>query len=629
MNIKSLSSLAVACILSLGSINATDFWIQDFNSGMPKSFTILDQDGIALASDFYNNVSTSNGWVTARTAENGFSALSLSHTNDENGANQENWLITNQIELTSDNPHLRWEAKSIYSHRPESYRVMISDTDTELSSFEEIAFIEGEAEYWNTHIESLKEYEGKKIYLAFVCVSNNKFILAIDNIAVGQINDEKLVINDRTQRFCGDVDAININGSIINAGKSYDLKNLLITATVTDGESETFTIPVNRLFSINDCLDYSVDAKVEVGKHTDYLISGECTDGTIVDFHSDYVICSYFKRKMMVEKGTGAWCNNCPDGSVYMHELQHRYGDELIYAGVHVRDMMESNFQSGISQWLTQVPIIVINRIDGSGVLSLSDFKKSNKFIYDNFHTLADRPTYVGITATANKSESTIEINSEVEFATQLDNSQDIYRIGYGLIEKSVNVPNNSGYIQNNGCTYSPTSQEYYYMPTSIPSSLMTYDNVTREGATSKDGVKNSFDATIPAGYKKSLSYSLPIPSTVINPDNLSVIAFVMDISTGEILNAEQIDLSESSDVEKFDYVNSDFRLSIAGKECYMNSSDINPYSLQVISVDGKVLKSICNIPAEQKVVSLGGINGFVIITATQNGITKSVKAIL
>ena len=630
MNIKSLSIIALTSLMGVANASASDFWTENFDKGMPKTFVTYDNDGSTLLSECYKNISSTDGWFAARTHENGYSAVSMSQTGDETV--QDNWLITNAIEIKSANAYLRWDAISIYKHMKESYKVMVSTTDTNVESFVEIASISAESYEWNTHLESLADYNGKTIYVAFVCNSTNKFILAVDNIAIGELDDEKILVIDNTQRFCGNVQTVNVNGSVINAGRTYDFKNIVASVKFDDGTGEqTFRVAVDKVFAINDKIEYSFDVPVEVGKNTEYTISGELEDGTLVDFVSDYVICSYFQRKMVVEKGTGTWCNSCPDGTAYAHYLKNRYKDELIYVDVHIRDILECNYQHGISRWLTQVPLIVINRIDEDGVLGGTEFKQSGKFNYEPFFEIAKRPTYVGVNASAEKSGDVVKIHADVEFAKDYNNADDIYRMCYAIYENKVHNANNTGYDQVNNCNFSTLSGEFYYMPAKVPASMMYYENVSREGSLSKTGA-SSFASTITSGDTYSLDYELTIPDNVIDKDNISVIVFAFNTKTAEILNADKIDLSsKNSSIDclsavnestlKAYVVNGELRVSLAEED--------RPYSVEVVSLDGRTLDSFNNVSSADTRIDLSHLSGFAIVKVRQGNNTCVVKAAL
>ncbi|MBR4887332.1 MAG: choice-of-anchor J domain-containing protein [Muribaculaceae bacterium] len=630
MNIKQLSIIALTSLIGVANVCASDFWSQDFDKGMPKTFKTYDNDGTTLLAECYKNVSGTDGWIVGRTHENGYSALSMSQTGDETA--QDNWLITEGVEIKSANAYLRWDAVSIYKHMKESYKVMVSTTDTNVESFTEIATINAESDVWNTHLESLAAYNGQTIYVAFVCNSTNKFILAVDNIAIGEINDEKLLVDDKTERFCGNVGTVNVNGSVINAGKTYDFKNIVATVKFDDGTGEqTLRSAVDEVFAINDRIEYSFDVPVEVGKNTEYTISGELEDGTLVDFVSDYVICSYFKRTMLVEKGTGTWCNSCPDGTVYAHFLKNRYKDELIYVSVHIRDVLECNYQHGVARWLTQVPLIIINRIDDDGVMGATEFKKSGKFNYEPFYEIAKRPTYVGLNASAEKDGDMVKIHADVEFAKDYNNADDIYRMCYAIYENKVYNANNTGYNQVNNCNFNTLSGEFYYMPSTVPASMMYYENVSREGSLSKTGV-SSFGSTISNGDSYSFDYELAISDNVIDRDNISVVVYVMNTKTAEILNAAKIDLSDATtSIECVaDVKDSSLNAYVANGLCKVSLADADaPYSVEVVSIDGRVLESMSNIPSDNTQIDLNHLSGFAIVKVRQGNETCVVKAVL
>jgi hypothetical protein len=334
---------------------------------------------------------------------------------------------------------------------------------------------------------------------------------------------------------------------------------------------------------------------------------------------------------MVVEKGTGTWCNSCPDGTAYAHYLKNRYKDELIYVDVHIRDILECNYQHGISRWLTQVPLIVINRIDEDGVLGGTEFKQSGKFNYEPFFEIAKRPTYVGVNASAEKSGDVVKIHADVEFAKDYNNADDIYRMCYAIYENKVHNANNTGYDQVNNCNFSTLSGEFYYMPAKVPASMMYYENVSREGSLSKTGA-SSFASTITSGDTYSLDYELTIPDNVIDKDNISVIVFAFNTKTAEILNADKIDLSsKNSSIDclsavnestlKAYVVNGELRVSLAEED--------RPYSVEVVSLDGRTLDSFNNVSSADTRIDLSHLSGLAIVQVRQGNNTCVVKATL
>ena len=168
-------------------------------------------------------------------------------------------------------------------------------------------------------------------------------------------------------------------------------------------------------------------------------------------------------------------------------------------------------------------------------------------------------------------------------------------------------------------------------MPATIPAELMYYENVSREGSLSKTGA-SSFESTISSGDTYSLDYELAIPDKVIDKDNISVIVFAFNTRTAEILNADKIDLSSKntsidclSDVKesalKAYIVNGELRVSLADED--------QPYSLEVVSLDGRVLESRSNISSDDTRIDLSHLHGLAIVKVRQGNNSYVAKAVL
>lgn len=76
----------------------------------------------------------------------------------------------------------------MYNDYLEDYKVMVSTGNDDTGSFKELFSVNGESYFWKTHTVSLKQFAGQKIYIAFVCTSLNKYILAIDNMYIGELD---------------------------------------------------------------------------------------------------------------------------------------------------------------------------------------------------------------------------------------------------------------------------------------------------------------------------------------------------------------------------------------------------------------------------------------------------------
>jgi len=70
------------------------------------------------------------------------------------------------------------------------------------------------------------------------------------------------------------------------------------------------------------------------------------------------------KRRVYIEKYTGAWCQYCPNGAVAFEELSKQYTDEeVIMVAVHQNDGMSMTNQGDFQPYINGVPSGSVNRI--------------------------------------------------------------------------------------------------------------------------------------------------------------------------------------------------------------------------------------------------------------------------
>ena len=114
--------------------------------------------------------------------------------------------------------------------------------------------------------------------------------------------------------------------------------------------------------------------------------------------------------------------------------------------------------------------------------------------------------------------------------------------------------------------------------------------------------------------------------------DNISVVVFAFNTKTAEILNADKIDLSSSnSSIECLPAINeSTLKAYVINGECRVYLADeTEPYSVEVISLDGRILESYSNIPSANTRLDISHLNGFAIIKVCQGNNSCIIKAIL
>lgn len=172
-------------IFALGSFTAisqTEILNEDFQSGAPTAFTIVDNDGQTP------NAATAHftdAWTQLPDPLDSMDTVMGSTSYFEPVGTADRWLITPPLALGAYGNFFYWEARSHDPSYPDDYKVLVSTTDNQLSSFTDtIALIEEEFGSWFSRVVDLSEsgYDNETIYIAFVNTTNDGFALYVDDI---------------------------------------------------------------------------------------------------------------------------------------------------------------------------------------------------------------------------------------------------------------------------------------------------------------------------------------------------------------------------------------------------------------------------------------------------------------
>lgn len=173
-------------LTSLSAFSQVQILNESFQGGqIPLNYTIVDNDTNTPAvqvSEF-----TTMPWivVTDPDSASNFVAASTSYFKTPGLAN--NWLITPGLTLGSFGNFISWNAKSHDPSFPDDYLVLVSTTDTQLSSFiDTIGYVEQENFEWTNREVNLssKGYDNETIYIAFINITYDGFKLYLDDISV-------------------------------------------------------------------------------------------------------------------------------------------------------------------------------------------------------------------------------------------------------------------------------------------------------------------------------------------------------------------------------------------------------------------------------------------------------------
>ena len=158
----------------------TDIFTTDFQTGIPISYTLIDNDGLIPAAQVSEYTSA---WITVLDPANLTDTIAASTSYFSPAGKASRWLITASFTTGSYGNFIEWEAKSQDAAVPDDYLVLVSTTDNQIASFTDtVGYIIEENFEWTTRTVNLSNYNNQSIYIAFVNVTNDGFKLYIDDI---------------------------------------------------------------------------------------------------------------------------------------------------------------------------------------------------------------------------------------------------------------------------------------------------------------------------------------------------------------------------------------------------------------------------------------------------------------
>ncbi len=594
VNMKNLFTVLLLSMAVSLPVMADDIYFEDnFEKGISSKYTLIDRDENPNKSGI-SKINLANGsWATAQYDKGCSAAMSSSHCTHDYPV--EDWMILPQINIKSSRAVLAWDAFSVHYDLRENYKVMISESGNSTSNFVEVYSVEEEDYYVRRHVVSLADYEGKDIYIAFVHQDQNKYLLGIDNIKVGEFDGDYAFTNTTDVSVKGGQD-ITISGVIRNMSSEHYYEPVVKVGDVEytwDGE----VMPT--IWSPGEEVPFSFSVPAPEEGTIDYTVGVKYSrnDSEMVWSTADTVYCSAFPRNILVEKFTGTWCNNCPEGTINLRKFEQRFRNRIIAVEGHCamgasEPMADSFYHPGLQYWIHNLPGMIYNRTLGM----ISQTAQDDGLIYKAMRKPVTAEIVPSVKFTK---EGVFEVNTTVRFSQEYDNSNDRYRVGYALAEKVVHQPDDTKYAQSNSCQY-PQNREYYFLPSSVPSSLAFFHNVGRGNATSFDGAPQSLpNETLTAYTDYEVSGTIDMPAAPVfdndyqfDPRNFSVIVVLIYTRDKSVLAAYRVDTDEidwsQSGAES---MQDDMRYSIKNVDGQVSVCNIDGFAtMRVYGVDGRLI---------------------------------------
>lgn len=347
-------------------------------------------------------------------------------------------------------------------------------------------------------------------------------------------------------------------------------------------------------------------------------------------------LCFRTHRRTVLEKGTGMWCPYCPTGIVAMDSLALQYPDDFIGISLHSHDALEnydyiqalnfSTFPSGLfnRKYMEKRPMGYAS--DGQAEhFVIGEGGWGTKFLtYQAERADADIDLYAEYAAPH------IKLRTETRFAVETGSEK--YQIAFVVVEDEVT---SSAYYQKNDYAGAPfTVGGFEKQPGVIRNAV--FNHVGRAIFDDVNGIPGSVPEERVPGEKYTFETELQLPEKVDNPDKVRMVAMLLRMSTGEVVNARQVRLipDESTGIGAAAVSSAELRCEQRGMHLLVTCIPPaeGPVELRLHSLQGTLLQQQLLTPnVSSPVVTLPcpAVPGVYILSAVQHGRTRALRLVV
>ena len=347
----------------------------------------------------------------------------------------------------------------------------------------------------------------------------------------------------------------------------------------------------------------------------------------------------HYDRKAVVEEMTGLWCGWCPRGMVAMENLKTMYADDVITIAVHADDALQSESYLPMAYMTSGFPSAFINRFyladpyygfTADATMGITD-------VVDEI-LASPAEAQIGVTSKLSADGSTIDVTSYTRFCLTDNSETPHYAVAYALVEDGVRglayAQTNYYSSQMSGGPYSGRTPETSGLPDDLAQFVgmgpsiqgLTYNDVAR-GIYDCFGVEGSLPGNIQSGSMQTHTYSIPVPESISNIANTTLVAMVVDTETMEVINAVEVKVGESN-TTGIEAVKEPAKadISVSGNAITVTTDAGGSAVAKVYSTDGKlVAQATVNGSAT---LTVDGQKGTYIVRV-ENGNNVTVKKVM
>lgn len=277
-----------------------------------------------------------------------------SHSMYKPAGKSDDWMVIPSMKIDNADYFLKFKGQSYLNGKNDVLKIYVWESDELLNSLSreivEKMRSEGKlifnqklepgenennlANEWQEFDLSLAEFNGKRVYIAFVNENENQSAIFIDDVIVNTRSN--YVVGSVSEEIVTDQDELEVRGGITNnsgatvTGFSATFESLnngskgsmeVTGIDLKNGETYNFTFP--EKMKLEKGIENTYEIVVTVG--TDKMTA----TGRVKNLKYN------FTKKVVVEEGTGAWCGNCPLGALALENLNKVLPDNVVTIGVH------------------------------------------------------------------------------------------------------------------------------------------------------------------------------------------------------------------------------------------------------------------------------------------------------
>ncbi|MDE7160709.1 MAG: Omp28-related outer membrane protein [Muribaculaceae bacterium] len=523
-----------------------------------------------------------------------YSAASTSMYTD--GGQADDWMVTQQLELTGEELRVAFQTQGYLPTKQDRLKVIVWPCDDVIASLDKASVermrTEGTVIYdevvspgessqtlageWTDVVLPLDEFEGKKVYIAFVNNNTNESMVFLDNIKVTRRAD--LMMGVDMEETVVDATSVAVKAFVDVPAEDTNTYSS-ITATLTKGNFTSTYKDDGVSLKGGDRYYFSFpeELPLEKGKINEFTIEATLGDkiGTLSDKVANLVFAP--NRRVVLEEATGTWCGNCPRAMVAIENLENTFPENFIPVAIHgdsSQDPWAMDNYVRVFLGMEAFPGGRVNRkdaiLDGMEIIEGAYSFVSptgDKTFMDAVAKELEELTVVEINIdSAEYFDNEIKVKANVEFALDLDRAD--YNIFTVLLEdKLVGVQSN--YYQGNA---DPIFGDWAVAGAHVRHEFM--DVPRGIAGMSFSGESGYLPRTVTAGEKYEAEITMDIPN-VKDINNCKVVTMLVNTENGFIVNAARKALTKGDDsgVESIEGL-APVIFTVSGGTIFANGSD-------------------------------------------------------